>query len=253
MTIEIEEELFSIWIQSVLLIPRVGRKTAWKIFKYFPDSINSSDEFALYLCKQSKTIKRFPSIDRSYVLEKINEAKAILSKSYGLANGSVINFRNFPSKLKEMDDPPLLLHFLGNCSLFHEDCVAVIGTRKPTEFGCRNAFEFGKSICKQGKVVVSGLALGCDTAAHRGALDFDGKTIAVLAHGLDSIYPAENRELAIEIITTGGLLVSEYPIGTPPRGPFFVEQQSRSLPSSKNTGKLSCSCFLKLRDAKLID
>ena len=102
--------------------------------------------------------------------------------------------------------------------------VAVIGTRRPSPFGRRQAHAFGRALAAEGFVVVSGLALGCDTEAHRGCVEAGGITIAVLAHGLDSIYPPENAALAERLIGAGGCLVSEYPPATPPRRRAFGQR-----------------------------
>ncbi|MXZ71044.1 MAG: DNA-processing protein DprA [Acidobacteria bacterium] len=106
------------------------------------------------------------------------------------------------------------------------DCrsVAVIGTRTPSAFGRRRARAFGHDLAAEGFVVVSGLARGCDTEAHWGCIDAAGITVAVLAHGVDSIYPPENADLADRLIGAGGCLVSEYPPGTPPRRRAFGQR-----------------------------
>ena len=102
--------------------------------------------------------------------------------------------------------------------------VAVIGTRHPSPFGRRQARVFGHDLAAEGLVIVSGLARGCDTEAHWGCLDAGGTTVAVLAHGLDSVYPPENADLAERLTAAGGCLVSEYPPGTPPRRRAFGQR-----------------------------
>ncbi len=106
------------------------------------------------------------------------------------------------------------------------DCpsVAVIGTRHPSPFGRRQARAFGRDLAAEGLVIVSGLARGCDTEAHQGCVDMAGISVAVLAHGLDSIYPPENTSLADRLIGAGGCLLSEYPPGTPPRRRAFGQR-----------------------------
>src|SRR5205807_1131139 len=99
--------------------------------------------------------------------------------------------------------------------------VAVVGSRRPTPYGEAVAERLGADLAATGVVVVSGLARGIDAAAHRGALDSDGVTVAVLGTGVDIVYPAENAALAAEIIERGGALVSEFADGTPPRRGHF--------------------------------
>ena len=102
--------------------------------------------------------------------------------------------------------------------------VAVIGTREPTTEGRTAGLFLSKAIAKQGINIVGGLALGCDTFGHEGAVEANGMTTAFLAHGLHTIYPKENESLAQKIVESGGLLISEYPIGTEPYTPYFVER-----------------------------
>lgn len=127
---------------------------------------------------------------------------------------------NYPQILKSTisEDgkvaPPLVLYYKGDLSIAQNPGLAVIGTREITEAGEKAGLYLAQEFAKRGFVIVSGLAVGCDTIGHRGALLAGGKTIAFLAHGLDTIYPAENKSLADEIVLTGGLLLSEYPIGS---------------------------------------
>ena len=126
---------------------------------------------------------------------------------------------DFPKKLlstvKEDGTPdvPLLLYYRGDLSITSNDSVAVIGTREPSQEGVNAGMTVGAEFARKGFNIVSGLALGCDTAGHVGALNTGGVTTAFLAHGLDTVYPPENRRLAEEIIEKGGLLMSEYPVG----------------------------------------
>ena len=114
-------------------------------------------------------------------------------------------------------DPPLLLWYRGDFSITQLPGFAVIGTREATSEGIAGGTFLSGEFAKRGFNIVSGLAIGCDTCGHRGALKVGGKTTAILANGLDhnSIYPPENQELAEEIVKNGGLLISEYRIGTP--------------------------------------
>jgi len=121
----------------------------------------------------------------------------------------------YPEMLRTIFDPPLVLYFMGNLSVLNASRgVAVVGTREPTEFGREMAFLAGQVLASSGYTVVSGLARGCDTAAHQGCISERGKTVAFTGHGLQTIYPPENGELALEISETGGCVATEYPIGT---------------------------------------
>ncbi|HEX8973903.1 MAG TPA: DNA-processing protein DprA [Patescibacteria group bacterium] len=123
---------------------------------------------------------------------------------------------SYPDLLKEISTAPPLLYLKGNASCLDMPCIAVIGSRKFTPYGLQAAQRLSYDLAHAGICVVSGLALGIDSIAHRGALDARGKTIAVLGNSLDdvNIYPRINFALAQEIIRSGGLLVSEFPIPT---------------------------------------
>lgn len=110
-------------------------------------------------------------------------------------------------------DPPVVLYYKGDLSITKMPGLAIIGTREITDFGSKAGMFLAQEFAKRGFCIVSGLAIGCDTIGHKGALAVGGKTIAFLAHGLDTIYPPENTELAQQIVDNGGLLLSEYPIG----------------------------------------
>lgn len=130
----------------------------------------------------------------------------------------------FPSQLRTIPDPPVVLYVKGELNALAHPALAVVGTREPTSFGAAAAERLGANLGAKGFVVVSGLALGCDTAAHEGCLQARGITVAVLAHGVDYVYPAKNRKLANSIVDGGGALVSEYAPGTRPRPSYFVER-----------------------------
>ncbi len=130
------------------------------------------------------------------------------------------NDEDYPTLLKEMPDPPPVLFIRGDRNLLDSLQVAMVGTRNPSPMAMKTARAFAKSFADFGLTVTSGLALGVDQAAHKGALDSTGKTIAVAATGLDRVYPASHKALAAEIIETGAL-VSEFPIGTQPKPGYF--------------------------------
>lgn len=125
------------------------------------------------------------------------------------------NLRNTINEEGKLD-PPLLLWYRGDLSVLSTTGLAVIGTREPTKVGAAGGEYIAGEFAKRGLNIISGLAIGCDTCGHKGALKVGGKTIAILANGLDhdSIYPEENQDLAEEIVNSGGLLLSEYRIGT---------------------------------------
>lgn len=121
----------------------------------------------------------------------------------------------FPASFRAIGkDCPESIYALGNLKLLKsEHMVAIIGSRKATRTGNSKAYELGLNYAKKGYVVVSGLALGCDAAAHRGCMAGGGGTIAIVATGLDRVHPHENISLQEEILKEGGLILSEQPLG----------------------------------------
>ena len=122
----------------------------------------------------------------------------------------------YPPALTGIYDPPPTLYVRGECPLDADRMIAVVGSRRCTRDGQRAAREFARGLAENGVTVVSGMARGVDAWAHRGALDGRGPTVAVLGCGVDVVYPPENRDLAAEILDSGGAIVSEYVPGTPP-------------------------------------
>ena len=120
----------------------------------------------------------------------------------------------YPSRLREIYDPPLLLYVRGPLELLSQPGIAVIGTRHPTPYGSGMAERLACDLAHQGLVIFSGMARGVDTAGHRGALAAKGKTVAVFGTGVDVIYPKENSRLADQILAANGAIVSEFPMGT---------------------------------------
>ncbi len=126
----------------------------------------------------------------------------------------------YPLRLAEIYDPPLVLFVHGELREEDQNCVAVVGTRRATPYGLRMAEKFGREMGARGVTVVSGLALGVDAAAHRGAIDAGGRTIAVLGCGVDVVYPPQNADLMQEI-TKHGCVVSQFPMGMKPSAGHF--------------------------------
>lgn len=147
------------------------------------------------------------------------DARAELERHRALGHGVVpLGDERFPARLAAIHDPPQLLSTLGTFpSSGDVRAVAVVGARRATPLGREIAHELGAGLAAAGVVVVSGLARGIDTSAHQGALSTGGRTLAVLAGGLQHVYPHRNRALAGRIVASGGALLSEMPPHQPPR------------------------------------
>ncbi len=120
----------------------------------------------------------------------------------------------YPARLKEIFDPPIVLFVRGRVELLHSVMLGVVGTRRPTAYGIAATQRLSPDLAQAGLTIVSGMARGIDTAAHKSSLEVGGDTAAVFGCGVDLIYPAENRKLSMEIAEKG-LLVSEFPMGSP--------------------------------------
>ena len=146
----------------------------------------------------------------------IDKANDILDRQEGMGIVSLsCQDSDFPARLLAIgDDCPAVIHCKGNLDLLKADkAVAIIGARAADNEGNEKAYQLGKEYAEKGYVVVSGLALGCDAAAHRGCVDAHGGTIAIVASGLDITHPRENKPLQDAILENGGLLLSEQVIG----------------------------------------
>jgi DNA processing protein len=123
----------------------------------------------------------------------------------------------YPSSLREIYDPPIVLYVKGAWSeCLDQPCVGVVGSRKCSTYGQNSAMMLARDLAQRGITVVSGFARGIDAAAHRGALEAGGRTVAVLGTGIDEVYPRDHKKLAAEVLANGGALVSQFPLGTPP-------------------------------------
>jgi len=130
----------------------------------------------------------------------------------------------YPNLLKQIYDPPLIIFVQGNKDLLNKNQLAIVGSRSASISGRETAFEIAQQLVEVGLVVTSGLALGIDAAAHKGALTASASTIAVVATGLDSVYPARHRALAAQILENEGAIISEFLPGTLPKPGHFPKR-----------------------------
>jgi DNA processing protein len=218
--------LDSEYILTLLKISGIGRKTVASILSgtgFSPKSLTELRDVIDDACKNNKRLK-VPELSS---IESANQkAKEVLDRSQS-ERIELIPFgsKKYPKMLLNITDPPIMLYVKGDTASFNElKNIAIIGTREPTEYGEKCGELISRQFSENGFVVTSGLAKGCDAAAHRGCLLASGRTIAILGHGLHMVYPAKNRELAAKIIDNGGCLLSEYEYGIDPKPNFFVER-----------------------------
>ncbi len=140
----------------------------------------------------------------------------------------------YPQSLLQTPDPPTLLYVRGRLEILNSPALAIIGSRNPTPQGLGNAERFAAALANVGLTIASGLALGIDAGAHRGALGQSGSTVAFVGTGIDRVYPASNRELAREI-SRQGAIVSEFALGTPPLAANFPRRNRLIAGFSRGT------------------
>ncbi len=190
------------------ITPEVGDRTAARLLSDFPSARSALGcSPARYRRLTGRT--RPTGWDAPGLRER---AREILDRAEARGD-SVLGrgIEGYPGELLNLADPPPVLFVRGNLDLLEGPAVTVVGTRRATGAGRRFASDLGRCLARAGVTVVSGMALGIDAAAHRGALEVQGPTLAVLATGLDRVHPRSHRQLQAEIARGGGLLVSEFP------------------------------------------
>jgi DNA processing protein len=174
-----------------------------------PEKLFAPDMDGLALCLAAEAAPLFPQ-------ESLKEIGRQLTLSAAV-NADIVAWTDpeFPTLLKQIQSPPVVVFCRGNLFVASRPAVAIVGSRRCSSSGRYVAEKLGRGLATAGFVVVSGLARGIDTAAHKGALSAGGTTVAVLGSGVDVCYPRENRKL-LEEIEARGAVVSEFPLGTPP-------------------------------------
>lgn len=224
-------------IIKLLQIPGIGNRIAEKVIqnllneKIYDDS-HLIDFINMY--NRTGVIKLNKKITEEHIEKAIEKAEEIIDKSSKLGIKIISKFDdNFPVLLKKLVDSngkdisPIILNYKGDISKlnkYQKKSIAIIGTRQPTQEGVEACRYYSKYFAEKGYNIVSGLALGCDTIAHQGALSVHGMTTAILAHGLQMISPRANEQLSKQILDNGGVLLSEYFVGSPAYTTYFVER-----------------------------
>lgn len=219
-------------LQATLLLqhlPGLGAKSYWRLIEAFGSPLavleQSGDELKTLLKAPAFEAlqdywKNPESSELGQLLQRDQDWLAKHSEVKTLSLGSP----DYPPLLREIHRPPPLLYVRGNLDALNLPQLAVVGSRSPTAGGLDNARRFSHYLAANGFAITSGLALGVDGAAHLGALEAGGVTIAVLGTGIDRIYPSRHRALAERILANNGALVSEFPLGTGPQAGNFPQR-----------------------------
>ena len=199
------------WL-ALHLVPGLGPGGAFKLIGKLgtPQNIFHASVSELGACGVR------PAVAQSIVSGVSFEEAAAEAGRARAAGAEIVTLHDprYPEALKEIYDPPILLYVRGRTELLRSFQVAVVGSRRPTPYGESVAAKLSGELAAAGLVITSGMARGIDTAAHRGALRVGGDTTAVLGCGVEVVYPSESRKLAAEIVSRG-LIVSEFPMGSP--------------------------------------
>ena len=220
-TSNLEPDLAS-WLR-LAQTPGVGRITAANLLREFgtPGAIFSAGVAQLSTCVTPAQARALCAPIAPDTARAIDTTRAWLERPGNRV--LTLHGAGYPSLLAEIPDPPLLLYISGRANLLQGAALAIVGSRNASVQGQANARAFARALSEAGLTVVSGLALGIDTAAHDGALHGCASTVAVIGTGADRIYPSRNAALARRI-AQDGCMVSEYPLGTPPRPEHFPQR-----------------------------
>ena len=196
---------------TIHLIPGLGNRSLWKILDEFGSFQNffQADKKTLYTSFLKTEI-----IDK--LLEKRKMSPEIVMEEYRSHDIEIVTWDEslYPQSLRNISNPPMILYYRGDIRVTEQICLAVVGSRAASVYGRNVARKLAREMAESGIVIVSGMARGIDSEAHRGALEA-GKTIAILGSGLNVIYPPENRKLFQEI-TASGIVISEFPLNNHP-------------------------------------
>ena len=203
------------WLR-LSLVPGIGGESQRKLLAAFglPEAVFAAGPLAARGVIGSRADLLFGHDSGDLVEQSLNWAAEPGNALVTLADAA------YPPALLEIPDPPILLYLRGDPAHLQKRGLAIVGSRNATPQGCQTAESFARALAGQGLPIVSGLALGIDAAAHRGALKGGGPTIAVVGTGANRLYPAGNRDLALAILEHGAIL-SEFPLGTPPLAANF--------------------------------
>jgi DNA processing protein len=209
------------WV-ALTLTPGLGPKRILKAAQALPDL---GSLFRLSLTELEALNFPAPSAQFLFTGKARTEAERELVRM-GEQKGVILTYADeeYPDRLREIFDPPPVLWVLGEVKLLARPSIAIVGTRHPTPYGTGMAEILARDLANHKMVILSGMARGVDTAAHKGALAAHGSTIAVWGTGIDVIYPKENKSLAENILVSGGAIVSEYRLGTFPAPQNFPKR-----------------------------
>ena len=209
--------------KSILLTlnasPKIGPRTFHHLAKFFDDDFEKYWQFSGRQLKDvlpKEVLSKFLEAREQYSAQSEQKKLDLIKAEY-----TTIYDNEYPPLLKEIYSPPFVIYYKGNCKILNSSAIAIVGSRKFTQYGKNIGYKLSFDLARSGLTIVSGLALGLDTVVQRAAVEAGGLTIGVLACGIDQIYPAVNYDLAKKIVEADGLIITENPPGTRPMKQHF--------------------------------
>src|SRR5882672_1855579 len=202
------------WVE-LNMTPGIGPRAAAKLLERF----GSAEAVYSATRAELERVRIVPEAVDSIIARDLRDDAETEIRAVRKLGGDILLLDDgvYPSSLREIYDPPIVLYVKGAWSdCLEQPCVAIVGSRRCSTYGQNAALMLARDLAQRGVTVVSGFARGIDAAAHRGALEAGGRTIAVLGTGIEENYPRDHRQLGQEILAAGGAMVSQFPLGTPP-------------------------------------
>src|SRR5215472_2321237 len=202
------------WI-ALNMTPGIGPRAAARLLERF----GSAESVFAATRAELEQLRLLPEAIDSIMARDLHQRAAAEIKEVRALGADLLVLDDgvYPALLREIYDPPLVLYLKGAWSeCLDRPCVAIVGSRRCSTYGQNAALMLARDLAQRGVTIVSGFARGIDAAAHRGALEAGGRTVAVLGTGIEASYPRENRQLAQDILAGGGAIVTQFPLATPP-------------------------------------
>jgi len=202
------------WVE-LNMTPGIGPRAAAKLLERFGDAA------AVYAATRTELeqMRLVPEAIDAIIARSLQGQATMEIATVKALGGDILLLDDgvYPASLREIYDPPIVLYVKGAWSkCLDQPCIGVVGSRRCSTYGQNAALMLARDLAQRGVTIVSGFARGIDAAAHKGALEAGGRTMAVLGTGIDQVYPRDHRKLASEILDSGGALVTQFPLGTPP-------------------------------------
>lgn len=202
------------WV-ALNMTPGIGPRAAAKLLERF----GSAEAVYRATRAELEKVRLLPEAVDSIIARDLDDKAAAEIENVRALGGDILLLDDgvYPALLREIYDPPIALYVKGDWSeCLEQPCVAVVGSRKCSTYGQNAASMLARDLAQRGVTIVSGFARGIDAAAHRGAIEAGGRTVAVIGTGIDEVYPRDHKKLADELLAAGGAIVSQFPLTTPP-------------------------------------